>query len=318
MAVEMYVGGCSTRDIEEIFRGEDGRSLLSRTALSELSEVLWEEYEEFASRDLGELRALYLFIDGIAERLRPGAKREAVLCAWAISWEGKKVLVHLAPGTKESTDCCREFIQEMKRRGLSDLVLVVTDGAPGLIRAVEECFPVSKRGCSLAHRMRNLMSKVPSEIAPEFKKAAKAAYQALSVALALALREDLVDRFGERYPTAVRCFEEDFEACIAHLYCPPAHHRAIRTTNLLERLFGEESRRMKGVGTLFAERAVLKLMYSALIRASESWRGIRITDFERVQLQRLQEQIRTEFQKEPSLDPNKTSTRRKFYSEQRT
>jgi transposase-like protein len=303
LAVEMYARGCSTRDIEAIFQDEQGHSLLSRSAVSELTEVLWTEYEEFATRDLSEIKPLYLFIDGIAERLRAGGKREAVLCAWAITHEGNKVLVHLAPGTKESTECCRDFLQDLQRRGLCDPVLVVTDGAAGLIRAVEECFPRSLRQRCLAHRMRNLMSKMTAaEIAAEFKQAAKAAYEAPSVAMARVLRDDLVERYQKRYPTAVRCFQEDFEACIAHLRCPATHRKVIRTTNLLERLFGEERRRLRAVGTLFGERPVLKLMYSALIRASDSWRGIRISEFETAQLNRLKEQLDQQHRKDNQLE----------------
>ena len=298
LAIEMYARGCSTRDIEAIFAGADGKSLLSRSAVSEVTEVLWAEYEEFATRDLSEIRPLYLFVDGIAERLRPGAKREAVLAAWAITWDRKKVLVHLSPGTKESTECCRDFFEDLKRRGLTDPVLVVTDGAPGLIRATEECFPLSKRQRCLAHRMRNLLAKLPEEIHAAFKEAVRASYQAPSPAMAEALRDDLVEHYQERYPTAVRCFLEDFDACIAHLNCPPAHRRYIRTTNLLERLFEEERRRMRAAGTMFGERPVLKLMYAALIRGSERWRGIRITDFERKQLERLREEIEGRHRKE--------------------
>lgn len=105
--------------------------------------------------------------------------------------------------------------------------------------------------------MRNLMSKFSAaEVATEFEQAAKAAYEAPSVAMARVLREDLVERYGKQYPTAVRCFEEDFEACIAHLNCPATHRRAIRITNLLERLFGEKRRRLRAAGSLFGERPV--------------------------------------------------------------
>jgi len=78
----------------------EGSSLLSRTTVSEVTEALWEEYEEFATRDLGDVRLPYLFLDGIAERLHPGAHREAILAAWAITREGRKVLLYLAPWTK--------------------------------------------------------------------------------------------------------------------------------------------------------------------------------------------------------------------------
>jgi len=107
LAVELYARGLSTRDIEATFSDEEGRSLLSRTAVSEVTEKLWEEYEAFATRDLAEYKLLYLFVDGVAERLRPGLAREAVLCAWGIDVEGKKVLLALLPGTKEDTESSR-------------------------------------------------------------------------------------------------------------------------------------------------------------------------------------------------------------------
>jgi len=297
LGLEMFARGCSTRDIEEIFRAEDGRSLLTRTAVSEITEALWQEYEEFSTRDMSDIHPLYLFADGLAERLRPGAKREAVLVAWAITWEGRKVLLHVVPGTKESTECCRELFNDLKRRGMQDPVLVASDGSPGLIRASEECFPTAMRQRCLAHKMRNLASKCPQDLWSEFKAAAKAAYEAPSPSMAKALRDDLVARYGKVCPSAVQCFEEDFDACIAHLSCPPAHRRLIRTTNLLERLFGEERRRLNAAKTMFGERAVIKLMYSALIRASDGWRGVTITELERAQLMKLRDEQMKEFGK---------------------
>ena len=118
LAVEMYACGLSTRDIEALFADDAGKSLLSRTAVSEVTERLWAEYEAFASRDLAEFEVTYLFVDGIAERLHLGRPREAVLAAWAILADGKKALLHLAPGTKEDTASCKEFFQDLRRRGL--------------------------------------------------------------------------------------------------------------------------------------------------------------------------------------------------------
>src|SRR5439155_1757996 len=83
------------------------KSLLSRTAVSEITDRLWAEYEGFAGRDLAEFAVVYLFVDGIAERLHLGQPREAVLAAWGLLADGKKALLHLAPGTKEDTAICR-------------------------------------------------------------------------------------------------------------------------------------------------------------------------------------------------------------------
>lgn len=320
LAIEMYARGCSTRDIEAIFADEQGRSLLSRTAVSEVTEALWEEYEAFATRDLSEIKPLFLFLDGVAEKLQPGARREAVLAAWCITWEGRKVLVHLAPGSKESTDCAVEFLEDCTRRGLSSPVLVVTDGAAGLIRAVETCFPSSLRQRCLAHKMRNIAAKLPDAARAEVTQAARAAYQAPSPALARVLRDDLVERYQRAYPTAVRCFLEDFEACIAHLACPPAVRKVIRTANLLERLFEEERRRTRTIHSFFGERPVLKLMYASVIRASDSWRGIRIGELELGQLERLRDQLidkHKEATKKPKAE-SPGSAPSPFYSKDRT
>jgi transposase-like protein len=291
LAIEMYARGLSTRDIEALFADEDGRSLLSRTAVSEVTERLWADYEAFASRDLAEFEVVYLFVDGIAERLHLGQPREAVLAAWGILADGKKALLHLAPGTREDTASCREFFQDLRRRGLPDPLLVVSDGAPGLIRAIEECFPRALRQRCLAHKMRNLQSKTPDDVWPEFHARARACYQAASPTLARLLRDDIMTTYGGDLPAAVACLDDDFEACIAHLKFPLAHRRVIRTTNLLERLFGEERRRTKVIPHAFGERAVLKLMYAALIRAAERWRGLKMTVFEQRQLKAIRDEL---------------------------
>jgi transposase-like protein len=291
LAVELFARGLSTRDIEAAFQDTHGQSLLSRTAVSQVTERLWQEYEAFATRDLSEFVVTYLFVDGVAERLHAGMPREAVLCAWGITEEGRKVLLHLAPGTKEDTPSCTAFFEDLKRRGLPDPLLVVTDGAPGLIRAVETCFPRALRQRCLAHRMRNLRGKVPEVTWPEVALRARACYEAASPALAAVLRDDVVQTYERELPAAVRCFLDDFDACIAHLRFPLQHRKVIRTTNLLERLFGEARRRTKVVPHAFGERPVLKLMYAAVIRAADRWRGLTVGEFERRQLKAIRDEL---------------------------
>ena len=111
--------------------------------------------------------------------------------------------------------------------------------------------------------------------------------------MARLLRDDIAATYSRDLPSAAACLDDDFAACIAHLKFPLGHRRAIRTTNLLERLFGEERRRTKVIPHAFGERAVLKLMYAALIRAAERWRGIKVSEFE----QRLLKAIRDEIDK---------------------
>jgi transposase-like protein len=138
--------------------------------------------------------------------------------------------------------------------------------------------------------MRNPESKVPEDVWPEFKARAAACHQAASPALARLLRDDIVATYGRDLPSAVARLQNDFQTYTAHLRFPPGHRRTIPTTNLLKRLFGEARRRTKVIPHAFGERAVLKLMYAALIRAAECWRGIRIIEFERRQLKAIRDE----------------------------
>ena len=320
LAVEMYARGLSTRDIEGLFADAAGKPLLSGTAVSEITERLWAEYEAFASRDLSEFEVVCLFVDRVAERLHWASRAKRCWRPGGILADGKKALLHLAPGTKEDTASCKEFFQDLRRRGLPDPLLVVSDGAPGIIRASEECLPRTVRQRCLVHKMRNLESKVPENVWPEFKARAAACYQAASPALARLLKDDIVATYGRDLPSAVACLEDDFEACIAHLSCPLGHRRAIRTTNLLERLFGEERRRTKLIPHAFGERAILKLMYAALIRAAERWRGIRIGEFERRQLRAIRDELNKDFaaRTAPAMAPTLTPSPTRLSSKDRT
>jgi putative transposase len=320
LAVELLARGLSVRDIEDAFKDESGRLLLSRTAVSEIGERLWADYQEFATRDLSEYDIAYLFVDGIAERIRPGQKREPVLAAWGFTAEGRKVLLHLMAGSKEDAETVTAFFQDMRSRGLGDPLLVVSDGAPGIIKAIETCFPRSERQRCLAHRMRNLAAKVPEDRWPEFKARVQAAYQAPSRAIARDLAAGVVADYEAELPSAVACFMDDFEAAIAHLRMPVTHRRAIRTTNLLERLFVEERRRLKIIPNAFGEKPVLKLMFGAMIRAAERWRAIRVTDFERRQMAAIKTELDQEYEARNGLEakPSQEANQTKLSSTSRT
>ena len=299
----MLARGLSVRGIEDAFRADDGRLLLSRTAVSELGEQLWRDYQDFATRDLSEHEVVHLFVDGIAERIRPGQRREPVMAAWGFTATGQRVLLHLMAGSKEDAETVGAFFQDMRSRGLGDPLLVVSDGAPGVIKAVDLCFPRSARQRCLAHRMRNLAAKVPEDVWPEVKARIQAAYQAPSRAIARELARGVAEDFERDLPSAMACFMDDFEACIAHLRMPVTHRRAIRTTNLLERLFVEERRRLKIIPNAFGERPVLKLMLGAMSRAAERWRRVRFTEFERRQIAAVRQELDAEYEATNTIPP---------------
>jgi transposase-like protein len=225
LAVEMYARGLSTRDIEDALEEATGDRLLSRTAVSQITEVLWAEYEAFAERDLSDFEVEYLFLDAVYESLRrQGGGKEGILSAWAICADGRKVMLHLALGNKETYPNWLEFLRDLVRRGLQTPVLVTTDGAPGLMRAVEEVFPNSLRQRCLAHKTRNVTDKLPNSARAEIKATIRAAYYAPSRELADMIAADALKAYQSDYPSAMRSFQDDWEACVAYLRCPTIHH----------------------------------------------------------------------------------------------
>jgi len=292
LTVEMYARGLSTRDIEAAFADATGDRLLSRTAVSEVTEVLWEEYESFSNRDLSGFDVEYMFLDAVYESLRQqGGGKEGVLCAWGICADGRKVMLHLALGNKESYQNWLDFLRDMVKRGLQTPVLITSDGAPGLIRAVDEVFAHSLRQRCLAHKLRNVLDKVPDKARPEVKAAVQAAYYAPNQDVAEMMASQVLGTYQDIYPAAMKSFQDDWQACIAYLRCPRVHHKRIRTTNLLERSFLEQRRRTKVIPHFFSERSCLKLVFATLWRASQRWQNVKMSEFERQQLKLLRREL---------------------------
>jgi putative transposase len=291
LAVEMYARGLSVRDIEDALRDATGQPLLSRNAVSELSETLWEDYEAFCERDLSSFAVEYLFIDAVYEGLRQWGCSQGLLCAWAICRDGRKVMLHLELGSRESYETCLSFIRGMVRRGLRTPLLVTTDGAPGLIRAVEEVWGKSLRQRCLAHKMRNILDKVPRAAREEIKRRVRDVFYAPALETAKDRAAEVLHEYEREYPAAMRSFQEDLDASLAYLRCPLAHHKAIRTTNLLERAFQESRRRTKVIPHFFKDRACLKLVFSALWQTSQRWHRVTMTELEQQQLDQLRQEL---------------------------
>lgn len=137
--------------------------------------------------------------------------------------------------------------------------------------------------------------KVPAERWHEVTAMALAAYHASIQKIAELAAEECRHTYASELPSGVKCFEDDVAACITSVRLPVAHRRETRTTNLLKRLFLEERRRSNTIPHAFGERAVLKLMYAALQRASCTWQRVAITDFGRKQWLTLREALDRQF-----------------------
>jgi putative transposase len=292
---EMYARGLSTRDIEQAFTDATGGCVLSKSVVSDVTERLWAEYRAFRERRWEGVEILYLFGDGLYEAMRGGGARDAVLCLWAICGDGRKRLLDVLVGNVESQEAWQESLRGLRQRGLTPPVLMTSDGAPGLIAALEAAFPEALRQRCLAHKVRNVTQKVAAADLAQVKADVQSAYYASSREVAELVAGEVLKKWRPTYPAAMACFTDDFEACVAYLRCPPAHHKYIRTTNLAERAIEEEKRRTKTIPHFFNEKGSLKLCYAALLRAGERWQRVTITELDRARLDLLRDQLRQEY-----------------------
>jgi len=284
----LYVKGMSQRDIEEALIEALGVEGTGRSVVGEVCKSLRADFDRWQNRDLGGQEVVYLFLDGTYLKLRPEDKRAiAVLCAYGILWDGRKVLLHLAVGDKESAVCWEGFLEEMKRRGLRDPLLVVIDGASGLRKAVGEKLPQTLVQRCQVHKMRNILSKLPEVARATVKRLVQRAFTARSYKEGLEQARKIAAEYRESFPSAMRCLEQDLEECLTVLKFPFVHRRFIRTTNLLERLFGEGRRRTKVIPRFTSESSGMSLVFAVLVDASEGWHGVRMKAYVEERLKQM-------------------------------
>lgn len=278
MTTRMWVRGLSNRDIEALFVETFGEQVLSKSGVSKISEQLATEFEGWRKRDLSDLKIAYLFLDAIYLPVRQGStEQEGVLGAYGITEEGKKVLLHLGLGNRESYDAWLSFLHDVTARGLAEPLLVISDGNPGLIKAIRHVFPRALRQRCQVHRMRNILAKLPKAVIAQMKRLIQQVFLAPTYESGLARGRALIARFRGRYPSAMEALENDLEATLAYLKFPKEHHKSIRTTNLMERTFGEGRRRTKVIPRFPTETSALKLVFATLVTASKNWRGLAMT-----------------------------------------
>jgi putative transposase len=299
LVISGFVRGLSVRDVEAALGEALGpEAALSKSTVSRVCQAICDGFDAWKRRDLSEIELEYLFLDGSHFRMHPGAPAEPVLAAWGITSQGTPVLVGLAPGASEGHDPWAGFLSELVDRGLRSPLLVITDGAPGLIGAVEVVFANSLRQRCLVHRARNLLAKVPSHAQDEVKQAFWQIFDDITadpgeaaVAQARQRAHAFADRYGKRYPAAVACLTDTLPELTCFLRFPREHWTRIRHTSLIERTFGETRRRVKVIGRLPGERSCLSLVWAVLDRASRGWRGVVMTPTGVRLLQELRRQL---------------------------
>src|ERR1700747_1796343 len=274
LVIASFVRGLSVRDVEAALAEALGdQAAISKSTVSSVCGQIKEEYASWARRRLDGITLDCLFLDASFFRMHPGSPAEPVLAAWGITTDGKPAFIGLAPGTGESADAWTDFLTDLKERGLASPLLVISDGAPGLIAAIEQAFPRALRQRCLIHRARNVLAKVPAGMQAEIKDAYWQLFDTGELKTQPGPRlVELIDhritemagRYAATYPAAMKCLLADREGLTAYLRFPAEHHNRIRHSNFIERTFGETRRRTKVIGRLPGETSCLTLVLVVL------------------------------------------------------
>jgi len=287
LVIASFVRGLSVRDVEAALADALGdQAAISKSTVSGVCQAIKAEYDAWAGRRLDGVVLDYLFLDASFFKMHPGSPAEPLLAAWGISTDGKPVFVGLAPGSGESTDAWADFLTDLRDRGLGSPLLVVSDGAAGLIAAIEQVYPKALRQRCLIHRLRNVVAKIPAGMQAEIRDGYWALFNTEDLKTEPGHRlVELIDaritafaaRYAATYPAAMKILLTDAAGLTAYLRFPAEHHQRIRHSNFIERTFGETRRRAKVIGRFPGETSCLSLVWAVLDRASRGWRGLTMT-----------------------------------------
>jgi putative transposase len=292
LVIGAFVRGLSMRDVESLCE-QAGLGKLSKATASRMCEELKERFARFRRRDLYGIRLVALFLDATFIAVRPNGPKEGVLVAWGFTEDGERVLLAVSLGMRESFEDWQALGRDLISRGLGAPMLIVADGAAGLTKAIEQCWPASDRQRCCVHRARNLYAKLPDR---ERERVKHAYWQALDDAISepdakqrlQALAGDL-DKEG--FTAAARCLADDLDALVVHLRYPLRHRRRWRSTNLLERSLGEVKRRTKVMGRFPGENSCLTLVWAVLdLLITHQTNGIHFNALDRQRLKRARYQ----------------------------
>ena len=289
---QLYVKGLSVRDISDTFQQVLQDEGLSPATASRIGQKIGEDFDGWRARSLAGYEVLYLFVDGMHLKLHPERdQKQPVLIAYAMLGDGKKVLLHIDVGDRESYEACVGFLRDMTERGLRTPLLYCSDDCPGLRKALRAVWPNALRQKCQAHKLRNILSKLPRGVQGEIKKQILRVFEAKDYAEGLRRGRELIAEYEDLYPRAMECLAKSLEECITCLKLPESHQRRVRTTNSLERLIEEARRRTKVISTMPDERAGLSLIHAVLVDVSRRWHGIQMAPADLEKLHALRAEV---------------------------
>ena len=271
----LYLHGLSTSDFGpalEHFLGSGAG--LSATTITRLTAQWQDEARTFAARDLSGSDYVYLWVDGIHLKVRLDQEKLCLLVMLGVRADGRKELVAITDGYRESTESWADLLRDCVRRGMTAPVLAIGDGALGFWKAVREVFPATKEQRCWFHKQANVLAALPKSAHPAAIAAMKEIYNAEDIDKAqVAVKAFDVD-FGAKYPKAVAKITGDLDTLLEFYHYPAEHWIHLRTTNPIESTFATVRLRTKVTKGPGSRTAGLAMAYKLIDAAQGRWRAV--------------------------------------------
>jgi transposase-like protein len=271
----LYLKGISTGDFNEALQSLVGPECpgLSASTVTRLLEGWQAEYRDWSKRSLKYKEYVYLWVDGVHFNIRLEEDRQCILVVMGATAEGKKELVALHDGYRESEQSWMELLLDVKSRGLAiDPKLAVGDGALGFWKALQQVYPTTRVQRCWVHKTANVLDKLPKGRQPAAKQAIHDIWMAATRAEAEQAFDLFLATYGVKYPKACACLAKDREELLTFYDFPAEHWKHLRTTNPIESVFATvrlRHRRTKGSGTRVR---CLAMVHQLMQSASKRWR----------------------------------------------
>ena len=274
----LYLKGVSTGGFTEALQALFGPDApgLSATTITRLKAGWETEYQQWSRRSLEATRYVYVWADGVYFNVRlesQGNQRQCILVLMGATTDGKKELLAIIDGYRESEQSWREVLLDVRRRGLViDPALAIADGALGFWAAARKIWPGTREQRCWVHKTANILNKMPKSIQPKAKDMLHEIWMAETKLLADQAFDAFVETFKAKYPAAVECLVKDRDVLLTFYDFPAEHWKHIRTTNPIESMFATvrlRHRRTKGNGSRVA---CLAMVFKLAESAQRRWR----------------------------------------------
>jgi putative transposase len=271
----LYLHGLSTSDFApalEQFLGSDAG--LSAATINRLTTQWQGEAAAFNQRSLAGTDYVYMWVDGIHLKVRLEQDKVCLLVMIGVRSDGRKELIALADGFRESTESWADLLRSAKRRGMTAPVLAVGDGALGFWAAVREVFPQTREQRCWFHKMANVLNALPKSAQPGAKAALAEIYNAEDREHATKAVKAFETDYGTKWPKAVAKVTDDLDVLLEFYHFPAEHWVHLRTTNPIESTFATVRLRQRVTKGPGSRAAGVAMAFKLIESAEQRWRAV--------------------------------------------